>query len=61
VSLGAPLFVLAITGVASAVAAAASLALARRAEDRELLAAGAAVSTAGLTEREARQLLGRGD
>jgi hypothetical protein len=58
---GAPLFVLALTTLLSAGAAGGSLLLARRAEDRELLAAGADVSRAGLTEPEARELLGRRD
>ncbi len=40
--------------------AAGSLALARMAEDRELLDAGADVGEAGLTEDEARELLGGG-
>jgi hypothetical protein len=48
-----------ITTLWSAIAAAGSLALARMAEDRELLAAGADVGEAGLTEGEARELLGR--
>jgi hypothetical protein len=61
VSNGAPLYALAITSLWSAIAAAGSLALARRADDRELLAAGAGVAEAGLTEREARELLGRGE
>ena len=61
VSKGAPLFFMAITTVWSAVAAAGSLALARMTEDRALLAAGARVGDAGLTDGEARELLGRGD
>jgi O-antigen/teichoic acid export membrane protein len=61
VSNGAPIYALAITSLWSAIAAASSLALARRAEDRELLAAGEGVAGAGLSEREARELLGRGD
>lgn len=43
-----------------AVAAAGTLFLARRAEDRELLAAARDVSNVGLTEDEARELLGGG-
>lgn len=47
--------------VAGAGCAAGSLALARRAGDRELLDAGADVGEAGLTKDEARELLrGRG-
>jgi hypothetical protein len=61
VSRGAPAVFLAVTTLVSAVAAAGSLALARRAENRELLAAGADLDAIGLTEREARELLGRGD
>jgi hypothetical protein len=61
VTAGAPVIALGITTLGSAIAAAASLALARRSEDRELLAAGADVADAGLTEAEARELLGRGD
>jgi hypothetical protein len=61
VSRGAPAVFLAVTTLVSAVAAAGSLALARRAENRELLAAGADLDAVGLTEREARELLGRGD
>jgi hypothetical protein len=59
--IGAPVLFLAITTLWSAGAAAGSLALARRTEDRELLAAGTDVRDAGLTEDERRQLLGRGD
>ncbi len=44
----------------SAIAASGSLALARMAEDRELLDASADVDQAGLTEDEARELLGGG-
>lgn len=43
----------------SAASATGSLALARRAQTRELLAAGAAVPRLGRTEGEARELLGR--
>ena len=46
--------------VAGAASAAGSLALARMAEDRELLDASADVDAAGLTEDEARELLGGG-
>ena len=42
-----------------AVSAAGSLALARRAEDRELLEAGADVADIGLTEEETHELLGK--
>ena len=59
--MGAPIVFMAITTLWSAGAAAASLALARRSEDRALLAAGAEVRDVGLTEEEKRQLLGRGD
>jgi hypothetical protein len=61
VSIGAPAVFMGITTLWSAGAAAGSLALARMAEDRELFAAGADVREAGLTEREARELLGRRD
>jgi hypothetical protein len=44
--------------VAGAVSAAGSLALARRAEKRELLDAGADVPEVGRTEGEAQELLG---
>lgn len=47
--------------VASAVCAAGSLALARRADRRELPGSGANPSGAELTENEKRELLGRGD
>lgn len=50
-----PVFALAGSGCAAG-----SLALARMAEDRELLDASADVDQAGLTEDEARELLGRG-
>lgn len=46
--------------VGRAGSAAGSLALARMADDRELLDAGADVGEAGLTEDEARELLGGG-
>lgn len=58
VLLGAPVFFLGVTTLGSAFAAACSLALARRADDRELLAAHADVDQVGLTDAEARQLLG---
>lgn len=61
VSNGAPPYALAVTSIWSAIAASGSPALARRAEYRELLAAGAGVAEAGLTERESQELLGRGD
>jgi hypothetical protein len=60
-AMGAPLVFMGITTLWSASAAAGSLALARRSEDRELLAAGADVADAGLTRSEARELLGRSD
>lgn len=44
--------------VGSALAASGSLALARMAEDRELMAASEDVAEVGLTEEEARELLG---
>ncbi|MCG6989601.1 MAG: hypothetical protein LJF06_15675 [Gemmatimonadetes bacterium] len=44
--------------VGGAIAASASLALARKAEDRELLDGGGSVSDVGLTEEEKRELLG---
>lgn len=46
--------------VGSALAASGSLALARMAEDRELMDAGEDVAEVGLTEEEARELLGGG-
>ena len=49
-----------LVAVAGAGCAAGSLALARMAENRELLDAGADVEEAGLTEDEARELLGDG-
>ncbi len=49
-----------IFALSGAGCAAGSLALARRVEDRELLDAGADVGEAGLTEDEARELLGGG-
>jgi hypothetical protein len=60
-SIGAPIVFMGITTLWSAIAASGSLVLARRAEHRELLASGAGVADAGLTEAEARELLGRGD
>ena len=57
----APILAVTITTLGSAVAAAGSLVLARFVERRELLSAGADVTEAGLTEGEARQLLGRSD
>jgi hypothetical protein len=44
--------------IGSAIAAAGSLALARMSEDRELLDAGRNAADVGLTEQEARELLG---
>lgn len=58
---GAPAVLLVVAALWSAAAAAGSLALARRSEDRELLAAAADVADAGLRGAEARELLGRGD
>ena len=49
-----------VFGVAGAGSAAGALALARRAEDRELPEASEDVGEAGLTEDEARELLGGG-
>lgn len=49
-----------VFGVAGSASAAGSLALARVAEDRELLDASADVGAVGLTEEEARELLGDG-
>lgn len=49
-----------IFGVAGAGSAAGSLALARRAEDRELLEDSEAVADVGLSDGEARELLGKG-
>jgi hypothetical protein len=49
-----------VFALSGSVCAAGSLALARRAEDRELLDAGADVDEAGLTEEETRELLGGG-
>ena len=49
-----------VFAVAGAGSAAGSLALARRAEDRELLEASENVGEVGLSEGEARELLGRG-
>ena len=60
-AIGAPIVFLAITTLWGAAAAAGSLALARRGEDRALLAAAADVNDAGLTAGEARELLGRRD
>ena len=56
---GAPLLFAALVTLLSAGGAAGTLALARRSEDRELLAAAADVREAGLTEQEERELLGR--
>jgi hypothetical protein len=59
--LGEALLVLGpVFALAGAGSAAGSLALARMAEDRELLDASADVGEAGLTEDEARELLGGG-
>jgi hypothetical protein len=49
-----------VFGLAGAASAAGSLALARRADDRELLEAGADLADARLTESETRELLGEG-
>ena len=49
-----------VVALAGAVSAAGTLALARKAEDRELLDAAADVSDVGLSEDETRQLLGDG-
>ena len=61
VAMGAGIAFLAITTLMSAGAGAGSLALARMAEARGLLNAGTDVTGAGLTEGEARALLGRRD
>ncbi len=53
------LYRLGIMGLLGAGSAAGSLALARRADDQELLESGEDVADAGLTEREKRELLGR--
>ena len=60
-ALGAGLVFVGITTLLSAVAGAGSLALARMAEERGLLDARTDVAEAGLTEHEARELLGRRD
>lgn len=60
-SRGAPVIFVGITTLWSAIAAAGSLALARMAAKRDLLASGADAAEAGLTEDEARRLLGRRD
>jgi hypothetical protein len=60
-ALGAGVPFIAFTTVLSAIGAASSLMLARKAEKRELLAADADLADVGLTEAEARELLGRGD
>ena len=52
-----PLVPSASCGTAIAGSASGSLALARRADDRELLEAGADVADIGLTEEEKRELL----
>jgi hypothetical protein len=49
-----------VVALAGAVSAAGTLAFARKAEGRELLAAAADLSDAGLSEDETRQLLGDG-
>ncbi len=61
VSGGAPLLFVCVPVLGSAALAAGSLALARRAEHRELLAAGAVADEVGLSASEAKQLLGRTD
>lgn len=60
-SFGAPFLFVGITSVLGASGAAASLALARRSEDRLLAVSAAEVSTIGLTPEEARELLGPRD
>ena len=61
VAMGADAVFIGITTVGSAIAAAGSLALARMAEGRGLLDAGADVAEVRLTEGEAQELLGRRD
>ena len=56
---GAVVVMLGTLTVLSAGSAAGSLALARMAEDRELLDAGVEASAVGLTEWEARELMGK--
>ena len=53
-----PLMLVAVQGLIGAGSAAGTLALARGADDRELLRAGDEVADVGLTAEEARQLLG---
>ena len=60
-ALGAGIAFVGITTLLSAVAGAGSLALARMAEERGLLAAGADVAEVGRPGGEARELLGRRD
>ena len=50
-----------IFAVAGAVCASGALAIARRAEEAELLEAGDQVAEVGLSEREAQELLGGGE
>lgn len=59
-AIGAPAPFLAVTTLLSAGAAAGSLTLARMAEGRDRLAAGADAAEVGLSAREAQELLGRG-
>ena len=60
-TMGAGIVFVGITTLLSTVAGAGSLALARMAEERGLLAAGADVAKAGLPDGEARPRLGRQD
>ena len=61
VALGSGIPFVGFTTVLSAVGAASSLMLARRAEKRELLGADVDLANVGLSEAEARELLGRGE
>jgi hypothetical protein len=49
-----------VFAVAGAASAAGSLAIARRAEERELLETGEAMAEVGLSKKEAQELLGEG-
>ncbi len=60
-AMGGGVLFLAVTTLLSAIGGASSLVLARVAERRGLLDAGAGATNAGLPRGEARELLGRGD